>query len=94
MSNYCSIGVDARIGLGFDKVRTQSRCLNKVCYCLEGIKKLFLKTPKVHQVIQYMEHYVRAWLSSTQNLRWGAPFLRPKVASKRTLWLCREILRP
>lgn len=48
MSNYLSIGVDARIGYGFDKNRTESKFLNKICYCLEGIKKIFVKTKKVN----------------------------------------------
>lgn len=38
--NYCSIGIDARIGLGFDKKRTKSRFCNKVVYAWEGVKKL------------------------------------------------------
>ena len=33
MSNYFSIGLDARIGLGFDKRRTSTKCCNKVVYC-------------------------------------------------------------
>lgn len=39
MSNYCSLGVDARIGLGFDRNRTKYRCCNKVVYGWEGLKK-------------------------------------------------------
>lgn len=38
--NYCSIGIGARIGLGFDKRRTKSRLMNKAVYGLEGCKKL------------------------------------------------------
>lgn len=38
--NYCSLGIDARIGLGFDKRRTKSRFFNKAVYACEGVKKL------------------------------------------------------
>lgn len=40
MSNYFSLGVDARIGLGFDKARTRSQVRNKMVYAWEGFKKL------------------------------------------------------
>ena len=40
MSNYFSLGVDARIGLGFDKARTRSQFKNKAVYAWEGFKKL------------------------------------------------------
>ena len=46
-----SIGVDSRIGFGFDKNRTQSAFCNKCVYCWEGFKKLFLKTLKIKNVI-------------------------------------------
>lgn len=52
MSNYCSVGVDARIGYGFDKHRTQSKHINKICYCLEGLKKMFIRTKKINEVVQ------------------------------------------
>lgn len=60
MANYLSIGVDARIGYGFDKRRTESQCMNKCCYCWEGFKKMFIHTKTVDQVIQFMEHYVNS----------------------------------
>ncbi len=46
-----SVGVDARIGLGFDKHRTKSSFINKIIYCWEGFKKNFLKTPKMDKVL-------------------------------------------
>jgi len=52
MCNYFSFGIDSRIGYGFDKKRTQSRCKNQLVYCCEGIKKMFLKTPKVNDVLE------------------------------------------
>ncbi|CAD8169782.1 unnamed protein product [Paramecium octaurelia] len=56
MINYFSIGVDARIGYGFDKNRTAYQCCNKVVYCWEGFKKMFLKTPKMNQSIETLEY--------------------------------------
>ncbi len=53
MSNYFSVGSDARVGLGFDKKRTTSKCCNKCCYGCEGFKKLWCcsKTLKVKQMV-------------------------------------------
>ncbi len=53
--NYVSMGVDARVGLGFDKKRTKSQLCNKVVYACEGIKKLFIKTAKVNDVVSSLE---------------------------------------
>jgi diacylglycerol kinase (ATP) len=52
MSNYFSIGVESRIGLGFDRHRTQSVVGNKCVYCWEGFKKMFLKTPKINSILE------------------------------------------
>jgi diacylglycerol kinase (ATP) len=52
MSNYFSIGVESRIGLGFEKKRTKSRISNKIRYGIEGIKKLCCtKTNKINTVV-------------------------------------------
>lgn len=49
MCNYFSIGVDARIGFGFDKHRIASQIGNKCIYCWEGFKKMMLiKTKKMN----------------------------------------------
>jgi len=42
MFNYFSIGLDARIGMGFDRNRTTSQTSNKMVYLNEGIKKAFM----------------------------------------------------
>lgn len=49
-----SIGLESRIGLGFDKKRQNSVCGNKCCYVWEGIKKMCCatKTKKVKDIIQ------------------------------------------
>mmetsp|Transcript_23305 Transcript_23305/g.42138 ORF Transcript_23305/g.42138 Transcript_23305/m.42138 type:complete len:542 (+) Transcript_23305:125-1750(+) len=41
--NYAGFGLDARVGLGFDKHRARSRFMNKAIYAWEGIKKLLFK---------------------------------------------------
>lgn len=55
LSNYMSIGVDARIGLGFDKNRTQSVSGNKCVYCWEGCKKMFLRTLKINNLLASLD---------------------------------------
>jgi len=52
MANYWSVGIDARIGFGFDKNRTQSKCGNKMVYCWEGFKKFFVKTAKINSILE------------------------------------------
>lgn len=51
MCNYFSVGIESRIGLGFDKKRTTSTIGNKIRYGIEGIKKLFTKTPRIGDVM-------------------------------------------
>ena len=55
MCNYFSLGVESRIGLGFDRKRTNSAFLNKVVYCWEGFKKMFMKTKKIPAVVDVVE---------------------------------------
>ena len=54
MSNYFSIGLDARIGLGFDKHRTTSKCCNRFMYFWEGLKKMCccVKTARIPELVQ------------------------------------------
>jgi len=40
MAHSFSFGIDARIGLGFERNRTSYRCCNQVVYAWEGIKRL------------------------------------------------------
>lgn len=56
MSNYFSVGADARVGLGFDKNRTKTACCNKCCYGWEGLKKLCccVRTRRIKEVIDHM----------------------------------------
>jgi diacylglycerol kinase (ATP) len=41
--NYFSVGLDARVGVGFDKLRAKSQAINKGVYGWEGAKKLLFK---------------------------------------------------
>ncbi|CDW72988.1 diacylglycerol [Stylonychia lemnae] len=56
MSNYFSIGVESRIGLGFEKSRTNSAFKNKCVYGWEGLKKMCCcsKTLKIKDVITHV----------------------------------------
>lgn len=55
MSNYFSIGVESRIGLGFEKKRAGNACRNKCIYAWEGIKKMCCtRTRKINSVIKYV----------------------------------------
>lgn len=40
MTNYFSIGIESRVGIGFDRNRKGSVFLNKMVYLKEGIKKM------------------------------------------------------
>lgn len=55
MANYCSIGIDARIGLGFDKSRSSSRLMNKIVYAWEGMKKFARQNMNMQNIIEKME---------------------------------------
>ena len=55
MSNYFSIGVESRIGLGFERNRAKSRAANKMVYAWEGFKKIFLKTHRMNNVLASVE---------------------------------------
>ncbi len=56
MSNYLSIGIESRIGIGFEKSRTNSALKNKCIYVWESLKKMCccLQTLKMNQVIDYI----------------------------------------
>lgn len=56
MSNYFSIGLESRVGLGFEKSRTRSAVTNKCVYTWEGLKKMCCcsQTLKINQVIDYV----------------------------------------
>lgn len=49
--NYFSIGVESRVGLGFDKKRTSSVTRNKLVYAREGIKKYLFKRTILNNIL-------------------------------------------
>lgn len=54
--NYLSLGYDARVGYGFDKKRSSSRCWNKCIYFWEGLKKnCCTKTAGINSIIDKFE---------------------------------------
>ncbi|KOB86207.1 hypothetical protein PFDG_01761 [Plasmodium falciparum Dd2] len=55
MSNYFSIGIDSRIGRGFERHRQKSALCNKFIYAVEGFKKVsFKKTTPINLIIDKM----------------------------------------
>lgn len=57
MTNYFSIGMDARIAYGFDKRRGQSKIQNNLIYIEESMKKNFLDNKNVSEIFEYMLDY-------------------------------------
>ncbi|SOV19918.1 diacylglycerol kinase, putative [Plasmodium sp. gorilla clade G2] len=57
MSNYFSIGIDSRIGRGFERHRQKSAVCNKFIYAVEGCKKVsFKKNTPINLIIDKMIH--------------------------------------
>ncbi|VWU49172.1 diacylglycerol kinase, putative [Hepatocystis sp. ex Piliocolobus tephrosceles] len=55
MSNYFSIGIDSRIGRGFEKRRKKNEFCNKFIYLLEGCKKVsFKKNTPINALLDKM----------------------------------------
>jgi len=66
--NYLSLGYDARVGYGFDKSRSSSRCWNKCIYFWEGLKKICCtKTAGINHIIEKFEELDED--EQTKNLR-------------------------
>ena len=61
-SNYCSIGIDGRIGYSFDKFRSSSRFMNMAIYSGIGIQKSFKKSTPMNHMIERM--YVKRGVES------------------------------
>lgn len=55
MCNYASIGIDARIGFGFEKKRSNKRWLNKFMYAWEGARKFVWKESDMNNLIRKLE---------------------------------------
>lgn len=52
MCNYFSLGIESRVGLGFDKKRTTSAFRNKMRYVIEGMKKTMTSTPRIKELVE------------------------------------------
>jgi diacylglycerol kinase (ATP) len=58
MINYWGMGEDARVGVGFEKNRTATRCCNKVVYCWIGFVNMVCRCrrpPSVFSRIEYLK---------------------------------------
>lgn len=80
MSNYFSIGVESRIGIGFDRHRTTSQICNKLRYILEGLKKSTVKrNRRINNVISCLkENHDRLIFTTDRND--DAPLLKPAMS--------------
>ena len=81
MCNYFSIGIESRIGLGFDKKRTKSQFLNKAVYGWEGLKKLFTSTPKISDVVASLSAHDKTIFSSDSKASQDIPKLVARPVS-------------
>ncbi|KRX04589.1 ATP-NAD kinase-like domain [Pseudocohnilembus persalinus] len=70
MCNYMSFGVDARIGLSFDRKRTTTRCVNQLVYAWEGIKQMCIKTPSASHTIHSLEEIVQQDIEGQEKQIW------------------------
>ncbi|KAF8822274.1 diacylglycerol kinase accessory domain (presumed) domain-containing protein [Cardiosporidium cionae] len=68
MGNYFSIGIESRIGRGFDRNRAHNRFLNKMMYAFEGIKKTFKRNLRADHFIDSLieTHDTEIVIFSTQ----------------------------
>jgi diacylglycerol kinase (ATP) len=81
MCNYFSIGIESRVGLGFDKKRTKSQLLNKTVYVWEGIKKIFTTTPKITDIVASVSVGDKGVILSTSKSTDGVPTIRGRPVS-------------
>ena len=73
MCNYFSIGIESRIGIGFDRNRKHSTMLNKLTYGWEGFKKSFTSTPRIAELIDNVKVNDRVILNTDPTTCKGSP---------------------
>ena len=91
MCNYFSVGVESRIGLGFDKNRTTSSFRNKLRYGIEGVKKMFLSTPRIAELVDscvVCDNNERVLFSTNPQEAKKFPFLNGNPVSLIFLNIC------
>ena len=52
---YTSVGLDAKVGLRFEKKRSRSVLVNKFFYMVEGIKRTFNRQKRLADVMESLE---------------------------------------
>ncbi|ANQ09884.1 Diacylglycerol kinase [Plasmodium coatneyi] len=92
MSNYFSIGIDSRIGRGFERHRQKSAFINKLIYAVEGFKKIiFKKNIPVNLIIDKMvtgKNYENVIFTTSHNDSTSPP---PPVLKKAMSIICVNI---
>ena len=90
--NYFSVGVDGRIGMGFDRNRTSSACCNKTVYICEGFKKSLWRTNTIASMIESLTcagESVPIDKSTRRSKGVSMVFMNvPSIAGGTDLWKC------
>lgn len=76
MSNYCSFGLDAKIGLNFELKRTSSRFRNKLIYGIEGLRRFFGKQMRLKSYVERFEilNYIYSKIDLKQKSHLGSMY--------------------
>lgn len=76
MSNYCSFGLDAKIGLNFELKRTKSRFRNKLIYGIEGVRRFFGKQKRLKSYVERVEilNYIYSTIDLKQKSHLGSMY--------------------
>ncbi|GAB67870.1 diacylglycerol kinase [Plasmodium cynomolgi strain B] len=95
MSNYFSIGIDSRIGRGFERHRQKSAFINKLIYVIEGFKKIiFKKNTPVNLIIDKMvtgKNYDNVIFTTSHNDSTSSSSPPPPLLKKAMSIICVNI---
>jgi diacylglycerol kinase (ATP) len=80
MSNYFSIGIESKIGMGFDQHRTHSQMLNKGVFAVEGAKNMVKPIRRIKDTVTECSNG-DGIVFSTDDTRTEIPVLRGNPVS-------------
>ena len=79
-SNYCSVGIDGRIGYSFDKFRSSSRFMNLAIYGGIGIQKSFKKSKPINKIVDRM--YIKKPIAFNKTMTFNGDLDNSTYSSK------------